>query len=221
MSDSSSQLLRPNHSVIPGHLAEASGGKGLAVLVLHEWWGLNSQMKGVADRFAAEGITAFALDLYAGRVAASEEEASSLMQGLDRAAAVALIREATHTLAGRGYSKVVVLGFCMGGAVALSAGSRIPELSAVISFYGIPQKSQADLGNIRVPVLGQFAEHDDWCTPERVSALEAALKQAGAPVTLWRYDAQHAFFNEARPEVYSSKDAALAWSRTLEFLRAL
>jgi carboxymethylenebutenolidase len=89
-----------------------------------------------------------------------------------------------------------------------------------VPFYGIPGEDRADVTKIRAPVLGHYAQHDDWCSPDRVGALEKKLKGANIPVEFHRYDAHHAFFNDTRPKVYSKPNAELAWTRTVEFLRA-
>ena len=116
------------------------------------------------------------------------------------------------------HGKVAVMGFCMGGALALAAAVHLEDLAAAVCFYGIPPEQLADPSKLRVPLLAHFADHDDWCTPDRVHALETQLRHATAEYELHRYSAQHAFFNEARPEVYDPQAATTAWRRTLAFL---
>jgi carboxymethylenebutenolidase len=178
-------------------------------------------VRGVADRLAREGFTTFAQDLYGGKVTTDPAEAMKLMNALDMRRAVQEISRAAEALRHRAPgTKVAVLGFCMGGALTLAAAATDKQLAAVVPFYGIPAEQVADVTKIRCPVLGHFANDDEWCTPERVAALEKKLKGAGVPAEFHRYDASHAFCNEQRPEVYSPQNAELAWKRSLQFLRA-
>ena len=213
------EFARPDGGRTKGYLAKAGAGK-TGIVVIQEWWGLNDQICGVADRFAAAGITALAPDLFQGRVTAKPDEASHLMNGLDFPGATHQdIRGAARHLT-KSCAKVGVMGFCMGGALAIAAAVHVPEVDAAVCFYGIPPKDFADPVEIRVPFQGHFAEHDDWCTPAAVNALEADLKKSGAPYELYRYDAHHAFCNEQRPEVYDAAAAKKAWERMIAFLGA-
>jgi carboxymethylenebutenolidase len=216
------KLTAADGAMLPGYLKAPEGGAGRgAVVVLHEWWGLTQQVRGVADRLAREGFTVFAPDLYRGQVAKDAAEAQRLMTALDRRRAMEDVSRAVEALQRRAPgTKVAVLGFCMGGALTLAAAALEGRLAAAVPFYGIPPEEAADLTKIRCPVLGHFANIDDWCTPDRVDALEKKLKGAGVPLELHRYDAGHAFFNEQRPEVFSPQNAERAWTRTVEFLRA-
>lgn len=217
------KLTTADGAELPGFLKTPEGGGGPgAVVLLHEWWGLTDQVRGVAARLAREGFTVFAPDLYRGQVAKEPAEAPKLMSEMDRQRAVEDISRAVDALQRRAPgTKVAVLGFCMGGALTLAAAAALDgRVAAAVPFYGIPAEGTADLTKIRCPVLGHFANIDDWCTPERVDALEKKLKGAGVPLELHRYDAGHAFFNEQRPEVYSPQNAERAWTRTVEFLRA-
>lgn len=207
---------------LAGYLSEAPGGKARgAVVLIHEWWGLNAHIRGIADRLAHEGFTVFAVDLYGGRVAKEAKEAEQLMNGLDWGKAAAALRSATEALRQRAPgTKVAIMGFCMGGALTLLAAANDPGLDAAVPFYGIPPEQGADVTRIRAPVLGHFAKNDDWCTPGRVDALEKKLKGANVAAEIHRYDAGHAFFNDTRPEVYSRDNAETAWKRTVDFLHA-
>lgn len=207
---------------LAGYLSEAPGGKARgAVVLIHEWWGLNAHIRGIADRLAHEGFTVFAVDLYGGRVAKEAKEAEQLMNGLDWGKAAAALRSATEALRQRAPgTKVAIMGFCMGGALTLLAAANDPGLDAAVPFYGIPPEQGADVARIRAPVLGHFAKNDDWCTPGRVDALEKKLKGANVAAEIHRYDAGHAFFNDTRPEVYSRDNAETAWKRTVDFLHA-
>ena len=190
------------------------------MVVIQEWWGLNDQICGVADRFARAGFNALAVDLFQGRVTQKPDEASHLMNGLDFPGATHQdIRGAVDYLRRLdGGGKVAAMGFCMGGALTIAAAVHVPNLSAAVCFYGIPPREFADPADIRIPFQGHFASLDDWCTPAAVDALEAAMRAKGATPELYRYDADHAFFNERRGEVYDAICAAQAWERTLAFL---
>jgi carboxymethylenebutenolidase len=211
------QYPTPNGATVSGYLARATGSQK-QVVVLQEWWGLNPQIRGVCDRFAAAGFNALAPDLYRGRVTTSPDEANHLMTGLDWSGATTQdVRGAVQYLKANG-GKAAVMGFCMGGALTIIATVKIPELDAGVCFYGIPPQEVADPQQTRVPLQGHFANQDDWCTPAAVNALEATLKSAGVRHEVFRYEAQHGFFNEQRPDVYSANDSKLAWERMLGFL---
>jgi carboxymethylenebutenolidase len=205
---------RPDGGTTKGYLATAGSGRP-GIVVIQEWWGLNDQICGVADRFARAGYNALAPDLYKGRLTAVPDEANHLMTGLDFPDATHQdLRGATQHLS-RG-AKVAVMGFCMGGALTVAAAVHIPECAAGICFYGIPPKEFADPAQIKVPFQGHFANQDDWCTPAAVDALETAMQ--GKP-EIYRYDAAHAFFNERSP-AYDLACANQAWDRMTAFLTA-
>jgi carboxymethylenebutenolidase len=172
----------------------------------------------VADRFAAAGFNALAPDLYKGKVATEADEASHMMNGLDfpDAAHQDIYGAVNYLKASSG--KIGVAGFCMGGALTVAAGVHVPGISAAVCFYGIPPREFAAPENIKAPFQGHFANRDDWCTPAAVDALETAMIRAGLAPQVHRYDADHAFFNNSRPEVYDAAAATLAWQRTIAFL---
>jgi len=210
------EFARPDGGKTKGYLASAGQNKP-AIVVIQEWWGLNDQICGVADRFARAGYNALAPDLYRGRVTAKPDEANHLMEGLD-------FPDATHQdLAGAAKHlaatsrKVGVMGFCMGGALTVAACVHVPAIAAGVCFYGIPPASFADPAKIKVPFQGHFADKDDWCTPALVNGLEKAMKGAGAKPQIFRYAAQHAFANE-RSAAYDVACANQAWERMLAFL---
>ena len=115
--------------------------------------------------------------------------------------------------------KVAVGGFCMGGALTILAAARVPEMDAGAGFYGIPDLPAAELKKIKIPLICHFANKDGHWTPAKVDDLEATLKQSASQFEIYRYDAQHAFMNEARPQVYDPVSAKLAWDRTFKFLK--
>jgi carboxymethylenebutenolidase len=208
---------RPDGQDAEGYLAEAENPKG-SVVVIQEWWGLNDQIKGVADRFAAAGFTTLAPDYYAGRVTQDPDEANHMMTGLDWGGAVEQeTRGAARYLRYQG-GKVAVMGFCMGGALTIIAGVKVPECDAAVCYYGIPPKEVADPADMKVPFLGHFATRDDWCTPEAVAQLRQDLSGVSTPVEIHSYEGEHGFFNETRSEVHVPNAAVLSWERTIDFL---
>ncbi|MBM3584429.1 MAG: dienelactone hydrolase family protein [Alphaproteobacteria bacterium] len=211
------EFARPDGGKTKGFLAKAENAKG-NIVVIQEWWGLNDQICGIADRYARVGYNALAPDLYKGRVTAVADEANHLMEGLDFA-------DATHQdLAGAvGHlaklgGKVAVSGYCMGGALTVAACVHIKACAAGVCYYGIPPAAFADPAKIRVPFQGHFANQDDWCTPAAVNALEKAMKGAGQKPDIYRYDAKHAFANERSVDAYDVSCANQAWDRMLAFL---
>ncbi len=212
------EFARPDGGKTEGYLAAVGQGR-LGVVVIQEWWGLNDQICGVADRFARAGYNALAPDLYKGRLTTQPDEANHLMSGLDFADATHqdLRGAAQHLQAQSG--RVAVMGYCMGGALTIAAAVHVPEFAAGVCFYGIPPKAFADPAKIRIPLQGHFANKDDWCTPAAVDDLEKTLKAAGVTHEIYRYDAAHAFANE-RSAAYDVACSNQAWERMAAFLGA-
>jgi carboxymethylenebutenolidase len=215
------QFKRPDGKTCPGYLATPKTGSGAPGFVcIQEWWGLNDQIKKTADRLAESGFRALVPDLYRGKIATAADEANHLMTNLNFPdAAEQDIRGAVQYLK-QSSKKVAVGGFCMGGALTILSAVCVPEMNAGACFYGIPAVDAADLKRIKIPLVCHFANRDDWCTPAKVNDLEASLKQSKSEFEIYRYDAQHAFMNEARSEVYDAASAKLAWERTLKFLKS-
>ena len=188
--------------------------------MIQEWWGLNEQIKKTADRMAGEGFTALVPDLYRGKLTADADEANHFMGNLDfMAAAKQDIAGCIQHLNNAGAAKVAVSGFCMGGALTLLSAMHVDAMDAGVCFYGIPPAEAGNPGTITVPLQCHFANDDDWCTPAAVDALEGAMKDGGVSAEIHRYDAQHAFMNEQRPEVYDQACAKQAWDRAIAFLK--
>jgi len=207
---------RPDGSACKGYLAEAGAGKP-GIIVIQEWWGLNDQIKGIADRLAATGYNALAPDLYKGRVTQKPDEANHLMTGLDFVGASDQdIAGAVKHLA-TSSRKVGVMGFCLGGALTIAAAARVPGVACGVPFYGIPPAQLADPARIAIPIEGHFANTDDWCTPQLVDDFEKAMTAAGNKPSIFRYDAAHAFANETSA-AYDAASAQQAWQRTMAFL---
>ena len=215
-----------NGGTANGYLAVPESGHGPGVIVVQEWWGLSDQIKGTADRFAREGFTALAPDFYHGKGAeiGEPDEAGKLMMALNADEVAKDARGAAQFLvqheATRG-QKVGVIGFCMGGQLALLAGTVAPnEIGAVVDMYGIHPNVRPDYSKMNAPVLGLFAELDEMVTEEARENLEDQLKRAGVPFELHTYPGvDHAFMNEQREEVYNPLIAEEAWRRVLAFFR--
>jgi carboxymethylenebutenolidase len=210
------EFARPDGGKSKGYLATAGNGRP-GIVVIQEWWGLNDQICGIADRFARAGYNALAPDLYRGRLTTVPDEANHLMTNLDFADATHQdLRGAAQYLKATS-GKIAVTGFCLGGALAVAAAVHVPEFAASVPFYGIAPAEFADPAKIRMPLQGHFANTDNWCTPAAVDQLETALKVAGAPHEICRYDAAHAFANE-RSAAYDVACANQAWERMAAFL---
>ena len=209
-----------------GYLAVPESGRGPGVVVIQEWWGLVDHIKDLCERFAAEGFVALAPDLYRGETTSEPDEAGKLMMTLNIEHAAKDMSGAVDEVARRsgGESGVGVIGFCMGGGLALMvAANRGDRVKAVAPFYGlIPwQGAQPDYTQMTAAVQGHYAEKDEYFNPEAVAGLEKQLDAAGVEHELFVYaGADHAFFNDTRPEVYDAEASALAWTRTLDFFRS-
>jgi carboxymethylenebutenolidase len=220
---------RPDGQAVQGYLAEPAGAAAAnapALVVPQEWWGLNDQIRGVADRLAGAGYRALVPDLYRGKSTLEAEEAHHLMTGLDFGQAAAQdIRGAVQQLKADGAPKVGVTGFCMGGALTLLAMTMVPEADAGVVWYGMPPLEYVDAGKIKAPLLAHWATQDQAFAISGVDALEEKLKAAGTAYTGHRYLAHHAFANETAVgpgripiTQYDAAWAQLAWDRTLRFL---
>ena len=193
----------------------AAGGGSPAVVVLQEWWGVNDQIQSVAQRYADLGFIALIPDLYHGKLAKDADEAGKMMNALNFGQAVQEIAGAVDFVRGRSNGKVAVTGYCMGGALALASAVNIRGLAAVVPFYGLP--GDLDWTKVDAPVQAHFAKHDDWATVAGAEKVKAAVK---APMELHVYDAQHAFSNDRRPEVYNPAAATQAFDRAVAFIRS-
>ena len=207
-----------------GHTCQGYfAGEGPAVVVIQEWWGLVPHIEDVVERFAAAGFAAIAPDLYHGKTTKSPDEAGKMLMELDVERAEKEIAGAADYVLGRPEctSKTFgVVGFCMGGALAQYAGTKNAKCSAVASFYGGFKKVHPDWENLRGPILLIHGENDKGVPASGGRELEQKLRALGKDVELVVYpNADHAFFNDARPEVYNAEAAGDAWKRTLELFR--
>jgi carboxymethylenebutenolidase len=209
-----------------GYLAVPDAGRGPGVVVIQEWWGLNDQIKEVCDRYAAEGFVALAPDLYHGESTTQEDEAGQLMMSLNIEQAAKDMAGAVDYLGGHDAvtsDGVGVVGFCMGGGLALWLGTLRPDaVKAVVSYYGIIPwpAAQPDYTKLRAAVQGHYAENDDFADPESVRKLEEELKGLGKDVDFHTYSGVgHAFTNHHRPDVFHEAHSQSAWERTVAFFR--
>lgn len=200
-------------------VARPDADTGAAVLLIQEWWGINDHIRDLAGRYAGEGYLCIAPDLYRGKLARNSEEASQLMHDLEVEdgmetiqAAMAEARRVYHV------QKIGITGYCMGGTFALRAACEINELAAAAPFYGdIPEEDV--LKKLSVPTLFIAGKRDAWINTEKVNQLIEATRKYNLPVEVVTYDADHAFFNDTRPEVYDAVAAADAWRRVLDLFR--
>jgi carboxymethylenebutenolidase len=213
--------FKSNGGTARGYLSAPEGGAGPGVVVIQEWWGLVPHIESVADRLAAEGFVALAPDLYHGEKTKSPDEAGKLMMALDIGRAERDLRGAINFLLAHpavNSSQVGTVGFCMGGVLSLYAASVNERVGACVVFYGIHPKVNPPLENLRAPVLGFYAEKDQFVPPAAARELEAKLKSLGKRAEFHIYPGtDHAFFNDTRPEVYDPAAATDAWRRTLDF----
>jgi carboxymethylenebutenolidase len=207
-----------------GYLATSESGSGPGIVVIQEWWGLVDHIKDVCDRFAREGFIALAPDLYHGKTATEPDEAGKEMMamqmdraGRDMSGAVdELLRRSTG-------SGVGVIGFCMGGGLALVLATQRPDaVKAVMPCYGIIPwpDAQPDYSVMTAAVQGHYAEKDDYFTPEAAAALGDQLRALGKDVEIVVHPGtDHAFFNDARPEVYDPGESSKLWTSAVAFFR--
>ncbi len=211
-----------NGHTTSGYLAVPEAGKGPALVVIQEWWGLVDHIKDLCDRFAREGFVSLAPDLYHGTATKSPDEAGKLFMALNITKTGADLRGACEALLARdevSSKRVGVLGFCMGGQLALYAGAEFPDrIGAVVDFYGIHPNVRIDPARLKVPVQAHFARRDNSVKEADARALVEKIQAAGGTIEAHFYDADHAFFNDTRPTVYDKACARAAWARSLEFL---
>jgi carboxymethylenebutenolidase len=211
--------LSTSHGATKAYVASPQSEVNAAVILIHEWWGINDHIRDLAGRYAKERYLCVAPDLYRGRVAADTEQASALMQALEIDDGLETIRQAIAAAEDTYQIKqFAITGYCMGGTFALRAACEIPELKAAAPFYGdIPEESV--LAKLRTPTLFIAGKRDAWINPAKVNTLKEIAAKYNLPVEVVSYDADHAFFNDTRPAVYNAEAAADAWRRVLAQFR--
>jgi len=211
--------LDPANGATTAYVAHPDGDATAVVLLIQEWWGINDHIRDIAGRYANEGYICVAPDLFRGKLAKDSTEAAQLMQGLAIEDGLGIIQAAiAETKRTHNVQKFGITGFCMGGTFALRAACEINELAAAAPFYGdIPEEDV--LKKLKVPTLFIAGKLDAWINPEKVNGLIEAARKYDLPVEVVSYDADHAFFNDTRPQVYDADAAADAWKRVLDLFR--
>ena len=201
------------------HVARPDTDATAAVILIQEYWGINDHIRDIAGRYANEGYVCVAPDLYRGKLAKDSNEAAKFMQELPLAEGMEIIRQAmSETKRVYKVQKIGITGYCMGGIYALRAACEMPELSAAAPFYGdIPEEEV--LKKLEVLTLFIAGKRDAWINPAKVNQLIEAARKYDLPLEVVTYDADHAFFNDTRPEVYDAEAAADAWRRVLDLFR--
>ena len=218
---------RPDGASVEAYLVEPANPQNApGVVVIQEWWGLDDEIKNVANRLANAGYRALVPDLYRGKLALEANEAEHLMNDLNFGDAASQdIRGAVQYLKSTGSNKVAVTGFCMGGALTVLSAGLVPESDGTVVWYGYPPLDYVDASAMTKPMLAHWALHDDFFSIAGVDQIEDKLKSAGVTYDFQRYDAKHAFANpksDSRglpPLQYNPAAADLAWDRTMTFLK--
>jgi carboxymethylenebutenolidase len=216
--------FKSNGDTATGYLAEPESGKGPAVVVLQEWWGLDDHIRSVVDRFASEGFVALAPDLYHGETTDQPDEAQQKMMAMNMDQAEKEMRGAVDYLSehesydGSGIGSV---GFCLGGGLAVWAATANPKVDAVVTYYYVMPHGKPDFSKVDAPVLGHFGTGDDFVPVDDAKALEKELNDAGADAHFEFYEgAGHAFFNDTdRLGTYDKEKAESAWQKTIDFFK--
>lgn len=219
------EFTRPDGQKAPGYYVASHQPNAPGVVMLEEWWGLTDHIKHTAETLAVAGFRVVVPDLFRGRSAAVGDEASHLMNGLDFGdAATQDARGAAQYLKATGSKKVGVIGFCMGGALTIISAMYVPEFDAAVTFYGFPPPEAGDVGTIKIPLQGHFAQHDTSFTMDGVNAMAKRLNEVNAQHDFHVYDGAHGFHNpnqlgHAGLGHYKPDLARLAWTRSVEFLQ--
>jgi carboxymethylenebutenolidase len=191
------------------------------LIVVHEWWGVNEDIRDQAVRFSREGFTALVPDLYFGKTASAADQAEKLSSEMKTSVSMQIIGAAVRALATdpRTTGRVGVTGFCLGGAMALAAACTIPGLLAAVPFYGTPRDEFIRFSKETPPIQGHYAKEDVWVDADRVERIRKSALDAGATFEIYFYDAGHAFLRRGDPTVYDAPSADAAWGRAAAFLR--
>jgi carboxymethylenebutenolidase len=212
-----------NGGTAPGYLAEPDG-KGPAVVVLQEWWGVDDHIRKICDRFADEGFLALAPDFFRGETTEQPDEAQQKMMAMSMDEAEKDMRGAVDYLASHEKydgSGIGAVGFCLGGGLSVWTATVNPKVNAVVTYYYVMPHGKPDFSKLDAPVLGHFGTNDDFISVDDAKALEQEIRDAGADVTFEFYEgAGHAFAGEHnRIGTYHEEHGQNAWRKTLDFLR--
>jgi carboxymethylenebutenolidase len=197
------------------HVARPDNEAAAAVILIQEYWGINDHIRDIAGRYANAGYVCVAPDLYRGKLVKDSNEAAKFMRELPLAEGVEIIRQSViETKKRYNAQKIGITGYCMGGIYALRGACELSDFSAAAPFYGdIPEEDV--LKKLAVPTLFIAGKRDAWINPEKVNQLIEAARKYDLPIEVVSYDADHAFFNDTRPEVFDAEAAADAWRRVL------
>lgn len=222
---STSVQYQSGNTTVTGYLAlPRSQGEHPAIIVIHEWWGLNDWVRQQADKLADQGYIALAVDLYRGQLATDAETAHELSRGLPQDRAISDLKAALDYLVSRRdveKDKIGVVGWCMGGGYAILLAENEPKLAACAVNYGALPTDPANIAKIAAPVLGNFGAEDHGIPPAAVNAFVAAMKAQGKSVDVKIYDgAGHAFENPDNTAGYRPEAAKEAWNRMLGFFNS-
>ncbi|MBK6587508.1 MAG: dienelactone hydrolase family protein [Acidobacteria bacterium] len=201
------------------YAAHPDSPNGKAVILIQEWWGLNDHIKDIARRYADEGFVAIAPDLYRGKLATNPAEAGAMMNALAIEDGLDTIKNAIDAASlAFDLSHFGITGYCMGGTYALRAACELEGLSAAAPFYGDVPEDEI-LQKLTTPTIFISGTKDGWINPEKVAKLEDAAERFELPIHSVKYEADHAFFNDTRPEVYDATAAADAWALVTGFFK--
>jgi carboxymethylenebutenolidase len=211
--------LSTSRGATTAYVARPDEDSTAAVVLIQEWWGINDHIRDLAGRYAREGYLSVAPDLYRGRVAKDSAEASAMMHALEMEDGLETIHKAMEAAESTyNVKQFAITGYCMGGTFALRAACEFPELKAAAPFYGdIPE--EAVLQKLSVPTLFIAGKRDAWINEEKVAQLNETAAKHQLPVETISYDADHAFFNDTRPEVYNAEAAQDAWQKVQAHFR--
>jgi carboxymethylenebutenolidase len=203
-----------------GYLSKPDGkGPFPSVIMIHEWWGLNKNIKEAADKLAKNGYVVLAVDLYKGKLATNPDEANKFMGDVKKEEAMETLNSAYSWLKKYPASKdgkIGTIGWCFGGGYSLQAGLNLPKVDAVVIYYGLLESDPKVLSKLKGPVLGIFGNQDGWINTKMVNGFEGGLTEAKVVHSINRYDADHAFANPSNPK-YNQTAEADAWGKTLAF----
>lgn len=214
----------PTRGPTRGYLSQPPGDRPApGLIVVHEWWGLNDDVRSICDRFAQQGFVALAVDLYGGKSTADAAEAMQLVNDMKTEDAMKVVEGGIRHLVSLPRcrkSKVGVVGFCLGGAMSIAAACTVPGLSAAVPFYGIPKQQFLDFSLPVPPIQGHFGRRDGSIAVEKIEMVASVAQSMGHRFELCLYDAGHAFMRASDPKAYDAAAAELAWTRAVSFLHA-
>jgi carboxymethylenebutenolidase len=211
--------LNASRGATTAHVAHPKNDSAAALILIQEYWGINDHIRDIAARYAREGFVCVAPDLFRGKLAKNSTEAAKLMQSLAIEDGIEIIQQAiSETKRVYNVQRIGITGYCMGGTFALRAACEFAELGAAAPFYGDIPKEDV-LKRLRVPTLFIAGKRDGWINPEKVNGLIEAARKYDLPLEVVSYDADHAFFNDTRPDVYDPEAATDAWRRVLDLFR--